>query len=216
MRPTARRLGALLFAAGILACTPAGATDVTLVGLFPGKAVLSIDGGAPRTFSAGAAPRDGVKLISTADDSALVEFDGKRHTLALGQHIASAKPGARASVTLSADDRGHFFTQGQVNGRSVTFLVDTGATDVALSASEARRLGIDLAKAPRMGVQTDNGTAAAWRVQLDTVRVGDVVLYQVDAVAIDAPMGPVLLGNSFLNRMEMRRDGAMLTLTRRY
>jgi aspartyl protease family protein len=208
-----RRLAAAAIA---WAASAAQATDVTLVGLFPGKAVLSIDGAAPRTVTAGADAVNGVRLISTGEATAVVEFDGKRHTLSLGQHVASARAGDKQSVTLAADSRGHFFTHGQINGHSVTFLVDTGASSIALSAADAQRMRIDYRKGQRMGIQTANGIIGAWHVRLDSVRVGDIVLYQVDAVVTEASMGTTLLGNSFLNRMEMRRDGSALTLTKRF
>mgnify|MGYP001566123485 FL=1 len=97
------------------------------------------------------------------------------------------------------------------------FLVDTGATLVSLAASEAKRLGINYLQGVRGRIQTANGVATAYRVKLDTVRIGDITINNVDAVVGENDaMGVSLLGMSFLNRMEMKRDGQSMTLTRRF
>jgi len=106
---------------------------------------------------------------------------------------------------------------GSINGGSVRFLVDTGATLVTLPASEARRLGIDYLRGRRGQMQTANGVAAVYRVTLDSVRIGDIEVNGVDAVVSEGgAMSMSLLGMSFLNRMEMRRDGQNMTLTKRF
>jgi aspartyl protease family protein len=136
----------------------------------------------------------------------------------MGQaYSAAARAGSRQQVTLSADTRGHFVTTGSINGGSVRFLVDTGATIVGLPAADARRLGIDYLHGQRGQVQTANGVAVAYRVKLDTLRIGDIEVNNVDALVSEGDtMGVTLLGMSFLNRMEMKRDGQSMTLTRRY
>jgi aspartyl protease family protein len=195
---------------------PALAADVTLVGLIGAKAIVVIDGGAPRTLAAGQKTSEGVLLLGTEKDAASFEIDGKKKTLRMGQAYAAARAG-RQNVTLSADERGHFITMGSINGGSVRFMVDTGATLVALPASEARRLGINYLRGQRGQVQTANGVAVAYRVKLDTVRIGDIEVNNVDAVVSENDaMGVTLLGMSFLNRMEMQRDGQSMTLTKRY
>ena len=117
---------------------------------------------------------------------------------------------------LTAGGRGHFVTTGQVNGASMRFLVDTGASSVALGASDARRLGIDLTRAEQVVVNTANGQTVASRVKLDSVRVGEIVVMNVDAMVHSTEMPFALLGMSFLNRMEMQRDGDTMTLKKRY
>ena len=197
---------------------PAGAAEVTLVGLIGAKAIVVIDGGAPRTLAPGQQSAGGVVLLGTEKDAAHFEIDGKKRTLRMGQAYSAAATGAgRQSVTLSPDQSGHFVTMGSINGGSVRFIVDTGATLVALQASEARRLGIDYLKGQRAQVQTANGVAAVYRTKLDTVRIGDIEVRNVDAVVGENDTaGLTLLGMSFLNRMEMKRDGQSMTLTRRY
>ncbi len=210
---------ALLAAA--LAATAAHATDVNVIGLFSGKAVVVINRAAPRTLAAGETTAEGVKLISSDSHGAVLEIDGKRQTLEMGQHFeTAAAPGAasaRSSVVLAPDSRGHFITDGAVNGNYVRFLVDTGATFVSLPSSEARRLGIDYLKGARGVTQTANGTAVVYRVLLDSVTLGDITIYNVTGMVHEGGgLDVALLGMSFLNRTEMRREGPTLTLTKRY
>ena len=121
------------------------------------------------------------------------------------------------TVTLSADGGGHFVTTGQINGRSVRFLVDTGATFISFSSSEAKRLGIDYLNGQRASVSTANGVVRSYKVKLDEVRLGNVTLNNVDGmVHADDSLPVVLLGMSFLNRMEMKNEGGTMTLKKRF
>jgi aspartyl protease family protein len=193
------------------------ATDVNVVGLFPGKAVVSINGAAPRTLSAGQKTEEGVALVSSDRESATLDIDGKRRVLKMGQHYSAPGGASHPSITVAADSRGHFFINGQVNGAQVRFLVDTGATWVSLSAADAVRLGIDYRKGEPSLMNTANGVAPAYRIKLDSVRVGDITVNAVDAVVMEgAGLAIALLGMSFLNRMEMRRDGQTMVLTKRF
>ncbi|MGC3964308.1 MAG: TIGR02281 family clan AA aspartic protease [Rhodocyclaceae bacterium] len=194
---------------------------MALVGLFPGKAVLVIDSRAPRTLAVGQTAW-GVKLLAIGSDSATVEVDGQRQNVALGGQpvqIADAPSGGGSgeqNATLIADSRGHFSTQGSINGASVNFFVDTGASSVAMGPSAARAAGIDYRSGQPGMASTANGTVQTWRVTLNTVTVGGITLHDVDGIVLQADMPYVLLGASFLNRTNMRRDGATMTLTRRY
>jgi aspartyl protease family protein len=194
------------------------AADISVVGLFPNKAVLVIDGAAPKTYSVGTTITEGIKLIAATDASATIEANGKRQTIALGEHVnRNASSGNdRSSVTLQADGRGHYVVQGQINGGTVQMLLDTGATMIALPASDAIRLGVDY-KRGRLGyVNTANGTVPAYVVKLNTVKVGDIEMNQVDAVVQEQGLPIILLGMSFLNRTEMRREGEQMVLTKRF
>jgi aspartyl protease family protein len=195
------------------------ATDVNVIGLFPGKAVVVIDRGAPRTLAVGQRTPEGVVLLSADSRGAELEIDGRRERLEMGRHFETASPGASGPqhVTLSPDGRGHFSAEGAINDAHVRFLVDTGATFVTLPAAEAARLGIDAARGRPAVSQTANGNVLVHRVTLDRVKVGDITLYNVDAVVQEgAGLDTTLLGMSFLNRTEMRADGANLVLTKRY
>jgi aspartyl protease family protein len=202
----------------LLLAGAANATDVNVIGLFPNKAVVVIDGGAPRVLTVGQKPVEGVTLISTDRESATLDIDGQKKTLKIGQHQPGPPPTSSSqSATLTADPRGHFVVDGQINGGSIRFLVDTGATTVALSSADATRLGIDYRKGRPATMGTANGMAAAYALKLDTVRVGDIVLNNVDAAVMEGnPMPFALLGMSFLNRMEMKRDGQTMVLIRRF
>jgi aspartyl protease family protein len=207
---------AFLLAAALCAA-PALATDVTVVGLFPNKAVVTIDRGSPKTLSIGERTHEGVLLVSVDARGATLEIDGKRQTLEMGQHFeTAAMTGGRTSVTLAQDGRGHFRTDAQVNGSHIRFMVDTGATLISIPMSEAHRLGIEYAKASQgYMVLADGRRVAAYRVTLESVSIGDITLYNVDAV-VTPGSGEPLLGMSFLSRTEMRNDGQSLVLTKRY
>jgi len=197
------------------ACTPAWAASVSVIGLFKDKAIVSIDGGKARTISAGQTIA-GVKLLSADSDRATLEIAGTKRILGMGQSFAGVPTDLRQSVALTADARGHFSASGSVNGYPTRFLVDTGATAVALSAAEARRMGVDYQAGQETVVQTAAGAMPAWRVKLNIVKVGGITLNQVDGLVVEAGLAMPLLGMSFLNRMEMRREGSTMTLTQRY
>jgi len=200
-----------------LACGPAAAADVALIGVIGDKAaVLAVDGGDPKTVKVGQ-KWNGIAVLSVQKDRATVEIDGKRRVLMHGQHYRGAPPSSdRQQVTLAADPRGHFVTEGAINGSPVRFLVDTGATSIALPGREAERLGIDYRKGQRGLTQTAAGVITVYRVTLDRVRLGGIELNAVDAVVIEQGLEIALLGMSFLNRVEMKRDGQSMTLIRRF
>jgi aspartyl protease family protein len=213
-------LFAAVFAA-LIAASSAGtalAQEVVLVGVIGDRAaLLQIDGTAPRRVNVGQRA-GGVSVISVASDRATVELDGKRRVLILGQQQGSsdARPAARQSAVLAASRGGHFVADGQVNGGYVRFLVDTGASAIALPAQDANRLGIDYRKGQRGVSQTANGPAPFYAIKLDSVKVGDIELHNVDAMVLEGGLGVALLGMSFLNRLEMKRDGETMILLRRY
>lgn len=209
-----RLLAAALLAAATL---PAAGANVSLIGTAPGKAaVLAVDGGNPKLVKIGRSWR-GIRVISVDERHAVVEIDGAQRRLQLGQHYRSgASTTDRQKVVLAADPRGHFVAEGTVNGGRVRFILDTGATVVALPGVDANRLGIDYRKGRQGTISTANGSARAWGIQLDSVKVGDIELRNVDAVVVESGLEIALLGMTFLNRVEMKREGSMMTLIRRY
>ena len=194
------------------------ATSVAVVGLFKNKAMVSVDGGPPRLLSASGGAANGVKLISADSDSAVLEIDGTRRILHMGQSFAGqAASSGEPTVHLTADARGGFSTLGYVNGSATTFIVDTGATSVAISAEDAKRAGIDFkAAGRRIAIATASGTSQGWAVTLDKVRVGGITLYQVPGVVVEHGLPVSLLGMSFLSRTDMKRTGQTMTLIKRY
>lgn len=202
--------------AGALLCAPARAADVALIGTFDTKAaILSIDAGAPKTVKVGQS-YGGVTLISVEKDRATVEVDGKRRVLQRGQTYGGNAASGAQVVTLAAGAGGHFTTEGMINGGAIRFVVDTGATAIAIPASEAARLHIDYRKGRRATTQTAAGVAPVYVVTLDSVRVGTIELRGVEAIVIEQGLNVALLGNTFLSRMEMHREGQTMTLVRKY
>jgi aspartyl protease family protein len=212
-RRAARHSSAVLLA---MCGVAASAAEIALVGLLPGRAIVVIDGGKRQTLAVGAATAEGVKLLAIEPGAAVFEAEGRRQRVQLGQHIVSSASAERPSITLVADGQGHFVTPGSINGASMRFIVDTGATFIALGASDARRAGIDAQKGTPGMAMTANGTVRVWKVKLASVKVGGIALSNVDASVHEHDMPIVLLGMSFLNRMEIRRDGQSMTLLQRY
>ncbi|MFY9512441.1 MAG: TIGR02281 family clan AA aspartic protease [Rubrivivax sp.] len=198
----------------LAAVLPAAAQSVSLAGTMGSKALLVVDG-QTQVLAVGESAR-GVKLLKLQDGEALVEAAGRQQALRVGGAPAklagaSVVTGGR-EIVIPAASGGHFVAQGAINGRSVQFMVDTGATTVALGQNEAERIGLDWKGGQQLLTQTANGTAVAHRVTLRSVRVGEVEVANVAAVVVPAPMPMVLLGNSFLGRFQMRRDNDVMRL----
>ena len=207
-----------LCALGLMLCAPwAGAHSVALRGMMGERALLVVDGTPPKAMAPGESHR-GVKLLSAAADQAVVEIRGQRQVLQVG--AAPVNVGGSASrgtrIVLQAGAGGHFTTLGSINGRSVQFVVDTGATFVALSVADAERVGLNYQSGQPVRMSTANGLASGWRLSLDSLRIGDVEVAGVEAVVTPQAMPYVLLGNSYLTRFQMRRENEQMTLERRY
>jgi aspartyl protease family protein len=200
------------------AALQAAAADVTLIGLFPGKAVVTVNRGTPRTLAVGQSTPEGVKLVAVDKSGITIEVDGQKERLEMGQHFESAsQTPPRQTETHPPHPRGHIHAHGQVNRSHKRIHVDTGATMVSLPSTAATRLGIDWKRGKRGMSQTANGTAVVYQVTLDSVTLGDITVFGVDALVHEADgLDTALLGMSFLSRMEMRREGPNLTLVKRY
>ena len=207
-----------LMVVGLLLPLQVLAQSVSLSGSLGDKALLVIDG-KPRTVAAGSTVQ-GVKLLSVSGSDAVVEVGGKRVTLALGgAQVNLGGTGSDAGgsqIVMTAGLGGHFVSGGSINGKAVSFIVDTGATNVSLSESVAERIGLDFRKGRLGATSTANGVVQVHMISLGVVRIGDVQVYNVDAIVVPAPMEQVLLGNSFLTRFQMKRENDKLTLDRRY
>ena len=195
---------------------PSFAQSVAMTGSMGSKALLIIDGGPPRAIGANE-KHQGVRVIQVQGDSAVVEVQGQRQTVRIGDSPVSVGRGLGSTrkVVLRADNRGHFRENGFINGKTMQYMVDTGASLIGLSQSDALRLGVDLQKGTPVTVRTANGNTQGWQVKLDTVRVGDITVYGVDAVVSPQPMPFVLLGNSFLAQLHMTRQGNEMVLEMR-
>jgi aspartyl protease family protein len=212
------RMAALVVAgACVLGAGPAGAQSVSFSGHMGDKALLVIDG-TPRTLAAGAT-LSGVRLVSVNPNAAVIEVGGKRQTLTLGGSPVSLgganSEGGGEQIVLTAGLGGHFITGGSINGKPVQFMVDTGATTVAMSAADADRIGLKYKDGERIAGNTANGQVIGYRASLNSVRIGDVQVYNVEAAVLPMPMQHILLGNSFLTRFQMKRENDRMTLDKR-
>jgi len=213
---TPRALVLVLALPLVLATSGALAQNLTFAGRMGSKALLVIDG-QPRVMGVGD-EHAGHKLIEVGADQARVQRDGQTLILRLGAAPTSvATSGERANagprdLEIKADAGGHFVTEGWVNGKATRFMVDTGATAVTLSQTEAERLGLDWRRAPMGQANTANGTVPVHTLQLGTVRVGDLALTNVAAVVLPAQLPHILLGNSFLSRVNMKRENDTMRL----
>lgn len=204
----------------IVSATPAHAQSVAMTGSMGSRALLVVNGAAPKAIAAGDTYQ-GVKVVSVSAGDAVIEVGGKRQTVSMGgapvNFKGSGGGGSGASqIVLSAGDGGHFFTVGSINGASVRFIVDTGASMVAIGRDDAERMGIKLKDATPVRMGTANGVATGYVVTLNSVRVQDVEIYNVEAVVMSQPMPIALLGNTFLTRFQMKRENDKLTLDRRF
>jgi aspartyl protease family protein len=212
------RRNTALLAVLFMTAAAAHAESVALAGMLGSKALLVVDGTTPKTVAAGETHL-GVKVISTTTDEAVVEQSGKRRTLRVGEapvHMGNSGSGKGNRIVLTAGSGGHFMTAGQINGKAVQFMVDTGATTVAMGAQDAERAGINYKSGQPVTMSTANGSAQGYRVKLASVRVGDVEVFDVDAVVTPQAMPFMLLGNSFLTRFSMTRENDQMTLVKRY
>jgi aspartyl protease family protein len=202
----------------LLAAAAAHAQSVALAGMLGSKALLVVNGTAPKIVAAGDS-HQGVKVISTSGDQAIVEQNGKRSTLRVGEapvYMESGKSGDKGNrVVLLAGSGGHFVTAGQINGKAVQFMVDSGATAVVMGAPDAERAGVNFRAGQPVVMSTANGNVQGHSIKLDSVRLGDVEVFGVDAVVTPQPMPYMLLGNSFLTRFQMLRENDQMTLTKR-
>ncbi|HSI37535.1 MAG TPA: TIGR02281 family clan AA aspartic protease [Methylotenera sp.] len=193
-------------------------TQVNIVGLFSNKAVVMINGGKPKTLSVGQTS-EGVKLLAADSKAATLQIEGKTKQLGMGQaaSVGGAASNSVQSATLYADSRGHYFSDCQINGVTLKFVLDTGATSVALNSGDAKFANIDWKRGEPHLVNTANGVVTAYRVTIATLKIGGITLNQVEgSVQEGGSPSVVLLGMSALNRLEMKRQDIALTLTKKY
>ena len=206
-------VGALLCALAAVAL----AESVSFSGMLGDKALLIINGQAHGV--AVGATVEGVKLVRIDGTVAQIESGGKTQTLRLGGTAVVAGDtgggGGGSRIVLPVGAGGHYTGMGSINGHPVQFLVDTGATVVSMGVDEAVRLGLDANDSTAAVTMTANGAVAVRRLTLARVTVGDVTVYNVEAVVGPQPMPFVLLGNSFLSHFQMRSDSSTLVLEKK-
>ena len=189
-----------------------------VAGLFSDRAVVIIDG-RQHVLKAGQGGPEGVRLLAADSESALLEIDGREVEARLDGRVTARKRTAEVQeVQVWRNSAGMYTTVGSINGLTVTFLVDTGASQVALNAEEARRLGIDFrVSGTPTAVDTASGVARAWAVTLDSVKVGSLEMRNVGAVVLEGSTPQhTLLGMTYLGRLEIDNDGRLMTLRKKY
>lgn len=188
------------------------ANSVTVKGLFGGAALLIIDG--EQVLLKKGKEKFGVKLIDASSKDAVLEINGKRQRVGLSKQVGGQYQTARTkTVRLASGRGGHHWVRGQVNGRSIEFLVDTGASLIAMNISTARRLGIDYEKGAPSRIQTANGTVETRIVNLSKVTIGEITHYNISAsVSLNNALTVTLLGNSFLSRVNLRTENGILIM----
>ena len=126
-----------------------------------------------------------------------------------GGMVSSVDSNGAPMVVLEQERSGHYVAEGEINGQAVTFLVDTGATDVALPESVARALGLEFG--PRVRVMTAAGPSTAWMTRLNEVKVGGIRRTNVRASITSGEFDGVLLGMSFLKHYSLQQqDGKLI------
>ncbi len=190
---------------------------IVVVGLFSGQAVVEINQ-KQRLLKVGKTSPEGVTLISATSQNAVLEFNGVQKKYLLGSHIGSnCTPPPEQPVVSLWPTNGMYLTPGSVNGYSVDFLVDTGASAIAINAATAKRLGLDYINNSPVGVKTASGVTHAYPIKLDEVQVGDIKLFNVQAMVIDGPEpSRALLGMTFLGQLDMQRSGERMDLKKKF
>jgi len=192
------------------------AVSVQVVGMFPGKVVIQIDG-QQKILKQGVLT-NGVKFVKAVGENVVLEIDGKQQTFRLGTTVSTNFAAPKVTrKTIRANNRGMFHTTGSINGHVINFLVDTGATTVAMSSLHAKKLNIRYRLDGQETIaSTASGRAKAYRINLKTVKVGAIMQRNVIGLVIDgAYPREVLLGMSFLNRLKVEKTGDLMVLEAR-
>ena len=214
-------LNYIVLVLGLVLCLPVMAASVKAVALFEGRAMLSVDGGKAKIISEGKT-LSGVKLISSNTSQAIIEVNGKRQTLKLNSSLVleeslGTKPSNSyaSSIQLFIDEKGFFRGDGSVNGKSINFLIDTGANIVVLNSNEAKRVGLDYKSGVESVAKTASGVAPMYLMTVERISIGGLELRNVETGIIEGnfPQYP-LLGMSFLGQLKMQQDGKVMTISR--
>lgn len=195
---------------------PLPPTHVNVIGLIGGRAILRIDG--EQVILRPGESRGSVTLLGVENGEALLRVGKRELRLGMGMDTSGFAPRTEGgSVEVAMNGRGQFITNGMINGRVVEFLVDTGANTVSMTAQDARRLGIDYQVDGTRGASaTAGGIVTSWAVTLKSVQVGPIVVRNVQATVRESPdLAPILLGMTFLSRVNLTQESQRLRLSER-
>lgn len=188
--------------------------DIDVIALFKNRAVLEING-EQVLLSEGETTPHGIRLVSADSREAVIRLGDEEFRLDLSSKIGTryADP-SNATVTIQLNDIGQYRTAGSINDVPTSFVVDTGANVVAINASHARQLGIELDGARSVETVTAGGRVQSWEVRLASVEVGGIRASNVQAVVLAGQFPPeVLLGMSFLRNVEINESSGVMVLT---
>ncbi len=189
---------------------------VTVIGLIGSKAILRIEG--DKHMLAAGESAGAVTVVEVTRQDALLRINGRERRLGMGMDTGpiSARA-AGASIEVVMNGNGQFIATGQINGRNADFLIDTGANLVSMTTEDARALGIDYLRLGQPGqTQTAGGTVRSWQVVLERVKLGPIELRGVIANVREAPrVSPILLGMTFLSRVNLQQEQNRLRLSER-
>ena len=194
--------------------------NIAVNGLFKNKAVLLING-KQHILSKGKKTPEGIKLVAIDGDRVTLNIKGEDRIFRIGENTAIStnfKQSKEKEVVIAVNERGHFFTVGTINKQPIRFMVDTGATAVALNSKHAEKLGIDYrAKGTPTVVATASGTSPAYIVMLDSISVGEIYLHHIEAVVMQGNFpSEALLGMTFLGNLEIHREGQLMKIKKKW
>ncbi len=190
---------------------------IKVMALFTDKAMVMIDG-KQKLLKKGKAYH-GVTLISADSESVVLEMHGEKKKFKLGSEITTSfkKPDPGKELVVWKDMTNMFRIHGSINNFSTHFLIDTGATSVALSSQAAKRIGLKYRQGTPIQASTASGIAKGYRLTLNKVKIGHIQIYNVQAIVLDGSFPTeVLLGQSFLSRIHMVRDGDKMKLRKKF
>jgi aspartyl protease family protein len=205
----------------VLFASSGSASDTIVVnGLFKNKAVLLING-KQHILSIGKPGPNGIELLGIENEKVTLNINGSQHTYKLGDSTAittNYKQSDVQEVLVALNALGQFLTVGAINRQPVQFLVDTGATTVALNSTHAKQLGLTYREkgTPTM-IATASGMSQAYRLILDEISIGEIRLHHIEAVVIEGshPVH-VLLGMSFLGNLDIHREGQIMKIMKKW
>jgi len=178
-------------------------------GMLSGKALIKVDGRLIKLTS-GQTSKNGVKLLSANLEAIVVLVEGKRYRY---KKYSNQGTILAEEVTLIRDPGSSgYWAKGRINGKDVTFLIDTGASHVVMNKDQARAFKIKRGD-KKIQVSTATKTETAYQVTLDTVSVGDFELQNIPAIITKHKYPPYpLLGMSFLRHVEINQKNEQMTL----
>lgn len=201
-----------ILTAALLMASNVRALEIEVVGLFKNTALVRIDG-EQKLLKQGVASSEGIELIQADSKGAIVVYKDEQIELSLSGKISTTFEQPTSSMVQIVGRNNQFKTSGSINGRSVGFLVDTGATVVAMNKNHAASLGLNYEKGSVAKVETAGGVISAYQVFVDSITVGGIKAVNVEVAVLEGDHpSDILLGMSFLQHVEIQKSEGLMTL----